>query len=117
MKVIAAVRIILVILFVVTTYLMLTPRPPEIDTGLAHIDKIEHAAVFAVLSFLFSLSMIGLKNSRIRRFVSAVLILCAYGIIMEYLQILTGRNFELADMAADAAGVLAGGAVSFFFFD
>jgi VanZ family protein len=32
----------------------------------------------------------------------------AMGVAIEFIQPLTGRNFELADMAADAIGVLLG---------
>lgn len=36
----------------------------------------------------------------------------AMGIAIEFIQPYTGRNFELADMAADALGVLLGWAVA-----
>jgi VanZ family protein len=66
-------------------------------------DKILHFAAYAVLAFLPAL------HERWPALSAALLGAVALGVLLEFLQRLSpGRNFEVADMVADAAGVVCG---------
>ena len=83
-------------------YLSLTPAPPDVD--LPQGDKFGHVLAYAVLMFWFIQIYI-----RMRSRVGIALALVAMGIALEFLQGYGGyRTFEVADMAADAAGVALG---------
>ncbi len=84
-------------------YLSLTPYPPE-PVSFEYSDKFEHALAYAFLTLWFCQIQVARKQ---RRVVAASLV--AMGIVIEYLQRMTGyRMFEYADMLADATGVLLG---------
>ena len=72
-------------------------------------DKVEHAAMYALLVFLPAI------HERRRVVVSIALGAIALGVGLEFIQLMTGwRDFEVGDMIADAIGVcigLAAGAV------
>jgi VanZ family protein len=72
--------------------------------GELHVsDKILHFAAYTVLAFLPAL------HERRPALTAALLGAVCLGVLLEFLQRLSpGRNFELADMAADAGGVLCG---------
>jgi len=72
--------------------------------GELHIsDKILHFAAYAVLAFLPAL------HERRPALGAALLGALALGVLLEFAQRLSpGRNFELADMLADACGLLCG---------
>ena len=62
-----------------------------------------HFAAYAVLAFLPAL------HERWPALTAALLGAIALGVLLEFLQRLSpGRNFEVADMVADAGGVLCG---------
>jgi VanZ family protein len=87
-------------------YLSLTPAP--IQVPVAEGDKLGHLLAYGTLMVWFS----NLYNKGIRR---VVLALCfvAMGIALEFVQGWTGfRTFEVADMAANASGVLIGWALA-----
>jgi VanZ family protein len=66
-------------------------------------DKVQHVLAYVSLAFLPAL------HEPRRRLVSIALGLVALGILLEFGQLLSpGRSFEIGDMAADAAGVVAG---------
>jgi VanZ family protein len=66
-------------------------------------DKILHFAAYAVLAFLPAL------HERWSALAAALLGAVTLGVLLEFAQRLSpGRNFELADMVADACGVLCG---------
>jgi VanZ family protein len=66
-------------------------------------DKAEHAVAYAMLAFLPAL------HERRRRVAQAAAGAVLLGVALEFAQLWSGwRDFELADMAADAAGVAAG---------
>jgi len=83
-------------------YLSLVPAPPSID--LPEGDKLEHVLAYAVLMFWFA-QMYYRTRSRLLFAIGFVLL----GVALEFLQGLTEtRQFEIADMIADAAGVMLG---------
>jgi VanZ family protein len=83
-------------------YLSLTPAPPSVD--LPEGDKLEHVLAYAVLMFWFA-QMYYRTRSRLPFALGFVLL----GIALEFLQAFTDtRQFEIADMIADAAGVALG---------
>ena len=83
-------------------YLSLTPAPP--DLGVEQGDKIGHLAAYAGLMLWFSLLYYPFRQR-----LTIAIALVALGIGLEFAQRATGyRSFELADMAADALGVLIG---------
>ena len=90
----------LLVLFVI--YLSLTPNPIEIPGSQG--DKFGHVIAYATLMSWFA----NLYEFPARRAQFAVGFI-ALGVALEFAQRWTGyRSFELADMAADAAGVTAG---------
>ena len=83
-------------------YLSLTPEPVQLNVEQG--DKYGHVLAYAALMSWFA----NIYDSSIRRLQFA-LGFVALGIALEFAQALTGyRSFELADMAADAAGVAVG---------
>jgi VanZ family protein len=84
----------------VVFYLCLMRNPPE-PLKFPQADKLEHMLTYCWLMLWFC----QLACSRLR----LALLLVAMGVLMEVLQGMEGfRDFEVADMAADAAGVLFG---------
>lgn len=87
-------------------WLSLTDSPPE--PGIAHADKIGHFLAYGALMFWFALLY---RRPPARAAYAALWI--GVGIVLEFAQDATGtRSFELADMAANALGVLAGAAAA-----
>jgi VanZ family protein len=73
-------------------------------------DKADHTAAYAVLAFLPAIHE---RRSRVMAAVAGAILL---GIALEFAQRATGwRDFEVADMAADAVGVAAGLAMGWAF--
>ncbi len=74
------------------------PQPPPFP----HFDKVAHAGMWAVMSFLGIASV-----STRQRFAWVVGFVCVLGLVTESIQILVpGRSFEWLDLAADCAGAL-----------
>ena len=88
---------------------LLPPSSAAIDllskTGLS--DKFDHLFAYALLAFLPAL------HEDRDLVVSLALFACALGTALEFLQPRFGRSYELADMAADLAGILIGLAAAF----
>ena len=83
-------------------YLSLTPEPVQVP--MEQGDKFGHVLAYAALMSWFA----NLYNGSARRMQFAIGFI-ALGVALEFVQRWTGyRSFELADMAADAAGVAAG---------
>jgi VanZ family protein len=83
-------------------WLSLSPSPP--DPGFAYGDKLGHFAAYALLMFWFGYLY---RRSQVRN--AYALLWIAMGIGLEFAQgATTYRSFELADMAANTLGVLAG---------
>ena len=83
----------------------LTPSPPSID--IEQSDKLGHALFYAATMFWFAQLYL---RAAVR--VRYALGLVALGIALEFVQDWVGRDFELADMAADAVGVALGWAAA-----
>jgi VanZ family protein len=88
--------------------LSLMPRPPRIDIDFDYLDKAEHAIAYAALGFLglAFFSDVGARGKS--GLLSSVGFGLAVGVAIEFIQPYVGRNFELADMAVDLAGLLVG---------
>ena len=91
-------------LFLVTlaavTYFSLAPAPVA---GPGRWDKAAHLVAYGVLGFLMVLAMPP-RWKGLQRTLVAVVAVVAYGIALEFVQRVTGRQFEVADMVADAIG-------------
>jgi VanZ family protein len=86
------------ILFVI--WLSLTPHPIEIPVE--HGDKLGHLVAYATLMFWFAQ-----LHTRHRTRLAYAIGFVTLGVALEFAQRLTDyRTFELADMGADAVGVL-----------
>ena len=87
----------------------LLPRDSAPITALDKLDisdKVEHFAAYMVLALLPAL------HERWRTVAILAAALVGLGVLLEFGQLLSpGRDFEIADMVADAAGVCAGIAV------
>jgi VanZ family protein len=76
--------------------------PVERSTGLS--DKPQHFVIYALLAFL---PAVGFRKKAVRFAAGAAMVL--FGIVLEYLQLLTqDRMFEVAGMLSNACGVAAG---------
>ncbi len=95
------------LLVAVIIWLSLTPSPPSIDIGIAQIDKLEHFSAYGSLMFWFA-------QLYLRTPVRAAYAIgfVAMGIALEFIQAHVGRDFEIADMVADAVGVAIGWAAA-----
>ena len=91
------------VLVALIAYLSLTPAPPSFEMGFEQGDKLEHFLAYGSLMLWFS-------QLYVRTPVRAAYALgfVALGIALEFIQPQFGRDFELADMAADALGVALG---------
>jgi VanZ family protein len=88
--------------------LSLMPQPPRIDIDFDYLDKVEHALAYAALGFL-GLAFFRDAGAREKLdFLLSVGFGFAVGVAIEFIQPVFGRNFELADMAVDLAGLLVG---------
>ena len=86
----------------VLLYFTLTPVPPK-PIGLNQIDKFYHFVSFAVLGFTFLMAYSGLAVKTV------IYTSISIGVGIEVLQyFIPNRGFSIADMLADALGVIAG---------
>lgn len=84
-------------------WLSLMPSPPKV-ADLAHLDKLEHLLAYALLMLWFA----QLRPSIAQRAITAAALL-ALGIGLEFAQASSGvREFSIADMIADLAGITLG---------
>jgi uncharacterized protein YfiM (DUF2279 family) len=87
----------------VLSVFVLSLIPVDVDLGKGS-DKIEHFVAYAALSFWF-----GLLYVQQRRQLGFALGFILMGVVIEFLQGMTDyRDFELADMVADAIGAAIG---------
>lgn len=78
--------------------------PEEISFFITGTDKIAHGLAYAWLGVLPFFSF-----EKMRTAFAAALLMIPYGIALEFAQqAIPGRDFSVADMAADAAGVVLG---------
>ncbi|WP_420854551.1 VanZ family protein [Sneathiella marina] len=85
----------------VVTYFSLTPVNHSPDLGFLVYDKILHLSCYFILSVIACLA----ANSWNKRYLLSFMTLLV-GIGIEFLQPLTGRSFETADMIANLFGIL-----------
>jgi VanZ family protein len=75
------------------------PHPPDVGAN----DKLSHFTTYGAVMFWFAFLY---RRTPTRALYAAGFI--AMGIAIEFIQPYTGRNFEVADMLADALGVFLG---------
>lgn len=100
------------ILFIILAFsiilLSLLPKPPDIYPEFSSADKIKHGMAY----FFMCLPLGGVlkTESRSRRRVLLYVFFFVFimGLSLEALQILTGRVFDLMDLAANLTGALPG---------
>ena len=97
-------RILLALVFVAVTVLSLTPSPPSAPGGW---DKIGHLVAYLALGFLLVLS-VSERRFRLTLVIALVAATIAYGAMIEFVQRMTGRQFDVADMAMNALGAVTG---------
>jgi len=95
-----AARFLTLIYVALILYFSLAPAQP---VSLPHTsDKLQHGGAYLLLAILASISMNGTKRL-------LIWIICiTLGAAIEWIQPLTGRHFELADMLANSIGTAAG---------
>lgn len=72
-----------------------------------HLDKVAHAAVYFLLTYLGGLRLLGQTPAISARVLLAwAAIYAAYGAMDEFTQPITGRDADLADWVFDALGVV-----------
>ncbi len=103
------------VLLVTLTVFMLIPSPPTVFPKIRFLDKVEHFSAFFVLTSLLLVYSggISLKKRRFNLIFPSMLI--CYGILIEFLQGLTGRSIEVSDVIADVIGIAFGCILSLFF--
>lgn len=103
-------RILAIVVAAGIVILSLLPKPPEIPVGFHYADKFAHFIAYFVLSFLVFTSLYFEKRSGTA--LSGVLTVSAlclfYGGLIEILQMFSGRQAELWDLAADLIGAVCG---------
>jgi VanZ family protein len=83
-------------------WLSLAPKAPTLDMTVG--DKIGHLAAYGVLMLWFCVLY---RRKRVRAFYALGFV--ALGVVLEFMQGNLGyRTFDLLDMAANTAGVMAG---------
>lgn len=98
---------------VVVFFMHIVPVDPEKARSIQipHFDKLVHFTLFFVLSIL-AIQRRFTHNNATSKWVFAriILLCCAYGIALEWIQPLMGthRSSDLLDGAADATGVMLG---------
>jgi len=97
-------RILLAITLISITLLSLSPSAPSTPGGQ---DKVAHLLAYAALAFLLVLSTRRSPN-RVARVLSYLAVTICYGIVVEIVQQFTGRELDVADMAANALGAVIG---------
>ncbi len=108
--VIIAARTLVVVTVAAVTALSLIPGLPGGPEG---SDKLRHFLAYAVLSCLAVFS-IRYPRHLVSRAILVIVAASAYGVMMEFAQRLVGRNFDVMDMVANAAGATFGGGIGAF---
>ena len=109
-RVIVVARVLVVVTFAAVTALSLMPGMPAGPEG---SDKVRHFLAYAVLSGLAVFS-IRYPRRLVHRAIVVIVSASAYGVMMEFAQRFVGRNFDVRDMVANAAGAIAGGILGAF---
>lgn len=104
-----------VIIWSVIIFLLLVVPPISIakekQIDFTHLDKVIHSILFAIQVVLWGYYLQS-KNRPVSVFrlnlAGAVFLSCCYGILMEYVQLVVNRDFDVWDMLADAVGAIIG---------
>jgi VanZ family protein len=105
--------------FLFTTVLLLLPgsaMPHETWLSKIYFDKIAHLFFFGMMVWLFCRSHFRQDDKEKKsvvgygKFVFYLIVFIAYGIAIEFIQknFIPNRSFDVGDIAADAAGAIAG---------
>jgi len=95
-------KVVFFISIIIVLYLALVPENSESLFDFEHFDKIKHAIVFFILSFLLNRS-----SSDITKRVRNILALFGFGLLIEFLQSFTSyRTVSLGDILANLTGIL-----------
>ncbi len=96
----------LVVVVVIGSLLPAASAPMQALAAFHINDKVEHVLAYLSLAFLPAL------HERRRRLLYFAVGLVALGVLLEFGQLWSpGRSFEIGDMVADAAGVIAGASI------
>ncbi len=95
---------------VILAILMLLPQDSFPESKLLSYDKLAHVGVFAILSFLVLMGILGKKGKHTRKQqIIALTISIVYGSLLEYLQTyMPGRMTDLYDFIANCTGGVVG---------
>ena len=89
-------------------FLMLTLHFPKFKKErtflIPHADKLVHIFLFYVLSYLTLLYLLVKTKPNPLQLLRAAFFVTVYGIALEYVQLYTGRDFDVWDMVADGVG-------------
>lgn len=105
---------------VIIAILTLSPgrsMPDSPFRNIPYLDKIVHAGIFALLSFLMARGIIKQYSGHKTKYAcfAGFTITISYGAAIEYLQkLVPGRSFELNDLIANTTGALLGIAACYF---
>jgi VanZ family protein len=103
-RLLVAFRFLLAVTVVAITVLSLSPSAPSAPGG---NDKLAHLLAYAVIAFLLVLSARRSPN-RFLHVLTVLGVTIVYGIVIEVVQQFTGREFDVADMAANSLGAVVG---------
>ena len=88
-------------------FLSLMPNP-DIGVDFRYMDKIEHFLAYLALGALGTAFFIALKRRPFPAAAASVLAGFAVGTLVEFIQPITGRHFEVTDLASNFAGAASG---------
>ena len=100
---------VIIFLLLVMPPINLSNKEPLTFSGL---DKAIHFFLFGMMVWLwgyYQLQLISSSGFFRKKLVTIVIVATLYGIAMEYVQGWVGRDFDVWDMVADAAGAIAAG--------
>jgi len=103
-RLLEAFRFLLAVTAVAITDLSLSPSAPSARGG---NDKLAHLLAYAAIAFLLVLSARRSPN-RFLHVLTVLGVTIVYGIVIEFVQQFTGREFDVVDMAANALGAVIG---------
>ena len=85
-----------------------THTPPEKLIAVGALDKSLHLASYLILAFLSAFATSTRHSLRLRSYLVLFLLIAAYGVIDELLQIPINRTADVVDWAADVTGGMIG---------
>ena len=99
------------IVFIYSSLLLLGSLSPVPSGDIGNMDKLVHFAAYCVLTIIAYFPVLTLN----KKLVIALLVM-SFGILIEFLQAMVGRNFSYADMLANGVGVMFGLLLAMKFF-